>query len=295
MPPPMVIRSRDNATVKQLIGLVHSSRERKKTGLTVLDGAHLVDAFLRTGQRPHLVIVAESASDSADVRVIRQHLLKHQLAVTLVADVLVTEASQLESAATVMAVVLTPTANPIPADASTVLVLEGVQDPGNVGAMLRCAAAFNFSHVLLGEGTAFAWSPKVLRAAQGAHFVLNIVEGASVLDFVSRYQGQTLALVPNTKRKAAQVLADVDLHKPSAILIGNEGAGLSVAVIAAASIRVTIRMPGTMESLNAASCGAIAMYELCRQRGSLASAPSPSPSLSLSQSLSQSLSLSQSV
>jgi TrmH family RNA methyltransferase len=261
---PVVIRSRDNATVKLLTGLVHSSRERKKTGLTVLDGAHLVDAFLRTGQRPHLVIVAESAAASPDARQIQEQLLRSQLTVTLAADVLVTEASQLESPARVMAIVATPTASPIPVNASAVLVLDGVQDPGNVGAMLRCAAAFGIQHVLLGGGTAFAWSPKVLRAAQGAHFLLNIVEGASVIDFVSVYQGQTLALVPNAN--AAQPLANVDLCKMSAILVGNEGAGLSAEVLAAASARVTIPMRGTVESLNAASCGAIAMYELCRQR-----------------------------
>jgi TrmH family RNA methyltransferase len=263
-PPQVVIRSRDNPTVKLLFGLVHSSRERKKTGLTVLDGVHLVDAFLQTGRRPHLVIVAESAAESDDVQSIQRHLQKLALTVTVTADALVAEASQLESPALVMALVMTPTAQPIPADAPAVLVLDGVQDPGNVGAMLRCAAAFNFQHVLLGSGTAFAWSPKVLRAAQGAHFVLNILEGASVIDFISTYQGQTLALVPDAN--AAQPLVDVDLHKMSAILVGNEGAGLSPEVIAAATMRVTIPMPGTAESLNAASCGAIAMYELCRQR-----------------------------
>jgi TrmH family RNA methyltransferase len=268
-PKPVVIRSRENATVKLLTGLVHSSRERKKTGLTVLDGAHLVDAYLRTGQCPHLVIVAESAADSADAQQIRQQLLRSQLAVTLAADLLVAEASQLESPATVMAIVATPTASPIPVDASAVLVLDGVQDPGNVGAMLRCAAAFGIQHVLLGAGTAFAWSPKALRAAQGAHFVLNIFERASVLDFVSTYNGQTLALVPDANVHGAQTLAQIDLKRPSAILIGNEGAGLPEAVIAAASIRATIPMPGTIESLNAASCGAIAMYELCHQRNSL--------------------------
>jgi TrmH family RNA methyltransferase len=268
--PQVVIRSRDNATVKLLVGLVHSSRERKKTGLTVLDGAHLVDAFLQTGRRPQMVIVAESATASTDAQAIRHHLQKHELTITVVADALFTEASQLESPARVMAIVNTPTAQPIPADASAVLVLESVQDPGNVGAMLRCAAAFNLSHVLLGAGTAFAWSPKVLRAAQGAHFVLNIVEGASVMDFMMRYEGQTLALVPNTD--GAQPLADVDLRKPIAILIGNEGAGLSMEVLAAASLRVTIPMPGAMESLNAASCGAVAMYELCRQRQTFKSA-----------------------
>lgn len=261
---PVVIRSRDNPIAKALIGLAHSSRERKKTGRTMLEGAHLVDAYLRSGRQPECVVIRESSAGSDDALALSAQLLELGMKPTLLDDALVADASQLESSAAIMAIVTTPLAQPIPVDATAVLVLDNVQDPGNVGAMLRCAAAFDISHVLAGTGTAFAWSPKVLRAAQGAHFVVNIVEGADVVDFLAAYRGSSVALVPAMANST--ILAAIDLCQPVAILVGNEGAGLSTQVLAAATVRATIPMPGMMESLNAASCGAIAMYEVSRQR-----------------------------
>ncbi len=261
---PTVIRSRDNPTAKTLVALAHSSRERKKTGLTVLDGIHLVDAFLNSGRKPEYVVVAESSQHAIETVALTGRLSDAGIGCSVLADALLAEASQLESPATTMAVVRTPVSVSIPSDANAVLVLDNVQDPGNVGAMLRCAAAFAIPHALLGVGTAFAWSPKVLRAAQGAHFSLNIVEGAPVAEFLHRFGGASIALVPNAAN--ATRLGDTDMRQPTAILVGNEGAGLSDDVLAAATQQVTIPMPGGMESLNAASCGAIAMYELSRQR-----------------------------
>ena len=268
---PIVVRSRDNQTAKLLIGLAHSSRERKKTGLTVLDGAHLVDAYLGSGGVLQVVVIRESSMDSADAIGLRRRLAEADIKPTVMSDALVAEASQLGSPAAIMAIVATPVAKPIPNDANAVLVLENVQDPGNVGALLRCAAAFNVAHVLCGVGTAFAWSPKVLRAAQGAHFVVNIVEGGSIAVFLATYRGASIAMVPHASNTVR--LADTDLRGPVAILVGSEGVGLSAETIAGSTARVTIPMPGVMESLNAASCGAIAMYELCRQRSRVETNP----------------------
>ncbi len=261
------IRSRDNHYVRHLIGLAHSSRERKKSGHTVLDGAHLVDAFLSSGRLPLSVAIRESAAESADALAVMQRVAKLQSAdieINILADALMNEASGLDSPAAIMAIVETPVSQLIPANADAVVVLDNVQDPGNVGSILRTAAAFGVKHALFGHGTAFAWSPKVLRAAQGAHFVVNIVEGGDVNAFVSTFGGMSLALVP--KQDDVQSIASVDLTKPVAFLIGSEGAGLEAAVVAAATHRVTIPMSGKMESLNAAVCAAIAMYEMKRQR-----------------------------
>ena len=256
-----IIRSRDNAFVKQLVGLAHSSRERRKAGLTVLDGIHLVRAYVDAQGAPHAMAVAESALARTEVADL---LSRRSIAtVNVLADKLMAEASILDSPAFVMAMVVTPGATPIPPDA-TVLVLEDVQDPGNVGSMLRSAAAAGIRQILLSATTAFAWSPKVLRAAQGAHFLLNIVEGEDVVAFAQRYAGRSLALVP--RGIGVGQLYDVDMTGPTAILIGNEGAGLSPELIAAATLRVSIPMPGRVESLNAAAAGAICMFEMTRQR-----------------------------
>ena len=255
------IRSRDNPFVKQLVALAHSSRERRKAGLTVLDGIHLVRAYLDAHGQLRAVAVAESALARNEVAAVIADCSPH--IVNVLADKLMADASSLDSPAFVMAMVATPEVRPLPPDA-TVLVLEDVQDPGNVGSMLRSAAAAGITQVVLSKTTAFAWSPKVLRAAQGAHFLLNIVEGVDVVACVRSYRGQSLALVPGGT--GTESLYDVDMTGPTAILIGNEGSGLSPELAAAATHRVTIPMPGKVESLNAAAAGAICMFEMARQR-----------------------------
>ncbi len=264
----ITIRSRDNPFVKQLLALAHSSRERRKTGLTVLDGIHLVCAYVEVQGLPHAVAVAESSMARPEVSELLSSLRSHsgsQL-VHVLADNLMAEASSLDSPAFVMAMAATPEARPMPRDAS-VLVLEDIQDPGNVGSLLRSAAAAGITEILLSKTTAFAWSPKVLRAAQGAHFLLNIVEGADVVAYARDYAGQSLALVP--RADGVRQLYEVDMAGPIAILVGNEGAGLSQELIAAATHRVTIPMPGNVESLNAAAAGAVCLFEMVRQRSPL--------------------------
>lgn len=256
------IRSRDNAFVKQLVALAHSSRERKKAERTVLDGIHLVCAYIDAVGEPVSLAVAESALDLAEVKKLLDDCPNAQQ--NVLAEGLMTAASALDSPAFVMAIVATPVATPIPPNADVVLGLEDVQDPGNVGSMLRSAAAAGVRHVALSPTCAFAWAPKVLRAAQGAHFSLNIAEGVDLADLVAQHKGQTLGLIAQTD--VAIPLFTLDLRKPTVFLIGNEGAGLSNKLASAATHRVTIPMPGKIESLNAAAAGAICLFELVRQR-----------------------------
>lgn len=272
-----VITSRENPFVKQLIALAHSSRERKKARLTVLDGIHLVQAYTDALGAVHALAVAESALNEPEVRaLISRHDDRH---INVLAEPLMAQASSLDSPATVLALVATPDASPTPSNASAVLVLEDVQDPGNVGSMLRSAAAAGVREVVLSNTCAFAWSPKVLRAGQGAHFILNINEGVDLVLWLKTFQGQALALVPKASATATttatttpsttalMTLYKCDLQQSTALLIGNEGSGLSPELIDAASIKATIPMPGQIESLNAAACAAIALFEMVRQRG----------------------------
>ena len=261
-----VIRSRDNTFVKQLIALAHSLRERKKAGLTVLDGIHLIRAYIEAIGEPVALAISESTQTRPEVSALLAMCRNaHQ---NILADSLMVAASTLDSPAFMMAIVPTPIAGAIPNSADTVLALEDVQDPGNVGSMLRSAAAAGVRHIALSKTCAFAWAPKVLRAAQGAHFSLNISEGIDLVEFVKQFQGQSLALVARTE--GAKPLFAINLAKPTLFLIGNEGAGLTNAVSNAASDRVTIPMPGKSESLNAAAAGAICLFELVRQRGAAA-------------------------
>jgi TrmH family RNA methyltransferase len=255
------ISSRDNAYVKQLVALSSSSRERRKQNLTVLDGVHLVRAYMDAQGVPDSLAVAESAQSRDEIRALIARCPTN--IVNVLADNLIAAASSLESPAFAMAMVTTPEPQPTAADAS-VLVLEDIQDPGNVGSLLRSAAAAGIREIVLSKSTAFAWSPKVLRAAQGAHFLLNIVEGAEAVEFVKHYAGQSVALV--AQNTGVSELFDMNLRGPTAIVIGNEGAGLSADMVTAATHRVTIPMPGNVESLNAAAAGAICLFEMVRQR-----------------------------
>ena len=142
------------------------------------------------------------------------------------------------------------------------VLLDGIQDPGNVGSILRTAAAAGVGQVLLSPQCAFAWSPKVLRAGQGAHFHLQIFEDIDLVAWARAYRGTLLATVA----VAGDPLFSVDLAPPVAIAIGNEGAGVSEALRSAATSRVTIPMPGGFDSLNAAAAAAVCLFEYVRQR-----------------------------
>ena len=254
------VTSRDNAAYKEMARLVASGAERRKSGRSVLDGAHLVAAFLDSGRSAEEVMV--NAAGLADREISSLVERASPARVTLLSDALFKAISTVDSPTGVVALVGTPVGRPAPRDAKLALLLENIQDPGNVGTLLRSAAAAGARHVMLSEGCAFAWSPKVLRAAMGAHFALEIDEGADLGAFVADYRGTSIAL----SGRATNSLYDLDLAKPCALLVGNEGAGLTHSLESAASVRARIPMPGRVESLNAGTAGSIALFECVRQR-----------------------------
>ena len=254
------VASRENAAFKSAAKLVASGSERRRSGISVLDGAHLLDAFLDSGRAPEEVMV--NAAGLADTEIARLVERSAPARVTLFSDALFKLLSTVDTPTGVIAVVRTPGGKGVPADAALVLLLEDVQDPGNVGNLLRSAAAAGAGHVLLSAHCAFAWSPKVLRAAMGAHFALNLVEGADLAGFLDLYDGTSVALAT----QGGTSLYDLDMTKPVAILVGNEGAGLSPALLDAATVKASIPMPGAVESLNAATAGSLCLFEAVRQR-----------------------------
>lgn len=253
------ITSRDNPLARRVKGLSHSSRERKKSGLALIEGAHLVAAYMAQHGAPDTLIASESGMRRDEIARLMQAASAHH---AIFSDGLFQESSTVESPAGILALIQPPEPKPVSPRAKLCLLLEDIQDPGNVGSLLRSAAAAGATDVLLSPSCAFAWAPKVLRAGQGAHFNLNVVEGADLPAFVGAYRGTSLALTPS----ASASLYACDLTGPVAILVGNEGAGLSAALMAAANIRVKLPMPGGFESLNAAAAGAIALFEVVRQR-----------------------------
>ena len=254
------VASKENAAYKAMARLVASSSERKKTGLTVIEGTHLLAAFLDSRRTPEEVMVSKAGLANAEVARLLQRSAPAR--VTLLSDALFNAISSVETPSGVLASVRTPQGRIAPADASLALLLEDIQDPGNVGTLFRSAAAAGASHVLLSPHCAFAWSPKVLRSAMGAHFALDIVEGVDLAAWIASYRGASVALAGEAPRS----LYELDLRTPTAFIVGNEGGGIGAALREAASTAARIPLAGRMESLNAASAGTIALFEAVRQR-----------------------------
>ena len=255
------VASRDNPAFKAMARLAASAPERRKRGLTVLDGAHLVGAFLDARHRVDTLMVSRSALERPEIARLAGRV--PEAAVVVVADKLFETLSTVDSSTGIIAAVPAPRGEPIPTDADLVLLLEDVQDPGNVGTALRSAAAAGARHVALTPGCAFAWSLKTVRAGMGAHFRLNIAEDVDAAAFLRAYRGTSVALAGG----AARSIHGLDLRGPVAIVVGNEGAGLSAPVLAAATVVARIPMPGKAESLNAAVAASLGLFEAVRQRG----------------------------
>ncbi|HSS26952.1 MAG TPA: RNA methyltransferase [Usitatibacter sp.] len=254
------VSSRDNPGYKRMSRLHASGQARRAQGVSLLDGAHLVDAYLASGRE--IDEIAVNAAGLEDGEIARLVGRSGGARVMLLSDSLFKAISTVDSPTGIVAFVKTPEAVLPAPDASLVLALDDIQDPGNVGTLLRSAAAAGASHVVLSGGCAFAWSPKVLRAAMGAHFSLGIAEGIDLPAFAKGFRGTTIALSGGAGRS----LYDLDLAKPCAIFVGNEGAGLAAELEAACKVRARIPMPGRVESLNAGVAGSLALFECVRQR-----------------------------
>src|SRR5438552_2366760 len=186
------IQSKDNPRVKSLIKLAGSSRERRRTGTTLLEGEHLVRAYQESGGVAETVLASETALARPEVRNFFENVpAKSRL---ILSDTLLARVSQLVSSAGVAAVIRTPSPVPTPRSVSSCLLLENIQDPGNLGAILRTAAAAGIPHIFLSKGSVFAWSPKVIRAGMGAHFFLSIFEGVDVDEYAHSFRGSVVAM-----------------------------------------------------------------------------------------------------
>lgn len=258
-----LIRSRDNPRLKLLHGLAHSARDRRKSGQTLLDGAHLITAALAARWPLQMLVVSESGMASAEIAGLLTRI-PETVERVLLPDALFAHVSPVDSPSGVLARIGWPLSrSPVQPFADSVIVLDRVQDPGNLGTILRTAAAAGVGDALLTEGCAQAWSPRVLRAGMGAHFALRIHEQVDALSLLASFPGPRLATALGG---GARPLYDFDLRIPVAWMFGAEGQGLSDGLLAAADGRVIIPMPGAIESLNVGAAVAICLFEQVRQR-----------------------------
>jgi TrmH family RNA methyltransferase len=256
---PRLIESRQNPRVKELRAALARSG-RTPAGLLALEGEHLLHEALRSGLRLNTVFFREGTQPEFELPVDIEVL---ELPPDVFASVVATEQPK-----GVAALVQPPAFQPASllrgAAAPLILVLAGLQDPGNVGTLLRSADAFGATGVLLLPGTASPWNPKALRASAGSAFRVPSFSWSEAEAFAWLRQHR-VASVAAVARDGTPV-ADAPLAYATALFIGNEGGGLSPQIITAATHRVTIPMPGPVESLNAAIAGSLLLYEAARQR-----------------------------
>ncbi|HKW82233.1 MAG TPA: RNA methyltransferase [Burkholderiaceae bacterium] len=265
-PPITQITSRSNPLLVRLRKLAMEPGAYRKFGEIWIEGEHLCAAYLARGGPPPRCVIGQSGWSRPALR----ELASRCEAVAVVDDVLLAGSSGLDSPAPIGFVV------PWRADAATVrdgeptVVLDRLQDAGNVGTILRSAAAFGFTQIVALSGTAALWSPKVVRAGMGAHFGLHLVEQADLHSL----SALTVPLIA-TSSHAAETIDRARLPWPCAWLFGHEGQGVAAELMQRSSLTLGIPQPGGEESLNVAAAAAVCLYESARQRRTPAQASTP--------------------
>lgn len=253
-----VLTSRDNPRVKRWAKLARDARYRRSEKRALIEGPHLLAAALLHGCRPVALLATEEGAGEAEVSsLIARSGLKPVVMSRGVFQNIVDAETPQDVAAEI----------PIPqarrGESPRAVFLEAVQDPGNVGAIVRSAAAFGVGRVVLDRACADPWSPRALRAGMGGHFALSIEQPAELGPALAAFDGQLVCALP----RGGIPLRQLDFGSRVGWIFGGEGRGLSARILENATLRVTISMaPGT-ESLNVAAAAAICLYESASRPG----------------------------
>jgi TrmH family RNA methyltransferase len=248
-----LITSRDNPRLKTIRRLAQDSQAYRKLGVVWLEGDHLCRAALARGVKPELAIFTESIWQASEFE-----WAQCAAEVWVVPDELFVGLSALESPAKMGFLITLPKLPALDPQAATV-VLDRLQDAGNVGAILRSASAFGFKQIVAIKGTAGMWSPKVLRAGMGAHFGLQLMESASLED-VQTLQVPLVGTDVHEGPFLHELAQQGKLSRQCAWVLGHEGQGVSPELMALVVQKVRIAQPGGEESLNVATAAAICLH-----------------------------------
>lgn len=255
-----IIQSASNTELKHLSRLIAQSHYRRQHRLAVVEGIHLIQTFMQAGHPIHTMYVPQLRANYPEIVALMRELPAQQI--VLVADHLLEKISDLTHSKEPIAIFSLPAQIEASID-NDVVVLERVQDPGNVGTILRSALAAGVKHIVLSKDSTDVWSPKVLRAAMGAHAYLFIQTVADLDIWRADYAHPLYATALST---AARNLYTLNLTHPVGWLFGNEGSGLSAKMLHSATEHVIIPMIGQTESLNVAMAATVCLFEQQRQR-----------------------------
>lgn len=252
------ITSRDNALIKKIIKLASDSSYRKMQKLAVISGKNLIIEALKHNLLNELLISRESFKKYAEI--IEAHSSDK---VYILDEAVISKINLVESHADIIGVVkIKASILDESAYLEDCLILENISDPGNLGTILRLSSATNIKNIIMSNNSTDAYSPKVLRSSAGIQFSLNIYTNVELNDFINKYQGSLLATTPHTD----QTIYTMNLKTQIGWVFGNEGSGISATLLAKIKNKVSIPMPGNVESLNVAMAATVCLFEMVRQR-----------------------------
>ncbi len=277
--PVRVVESKQNARLKELRKAL-SAQGRGSGALAGIEGPNLIEEALRAGLRVKTIFVAQGAERLLDELQVKRDVEILQLPQKLLETALATESPQpiaalIERPSWSWSDVLNQNQKK-----TLVIVLAGLQDPGNLGTILRSAEAFGATGIVSLPGTVSAWNSKAVRASAGSVFRVPVL-AAEIDECIPRLRSAGVAILA-TLARAAQQAHSADLAGPVALIIGNEGSGIPAEIARQVDGEITIPCPGPVESLNAAVAASVLLYEASQQR---LSKPSGNPQHSSKKSI----------
>lgn len=257
-----LITSKNNPVYREIRQLAMSAQMRRKTAKTLLDGIHLCQSYLSVIGNPLFCVVNEKSKTVPEIADILAACKKRRVSCLELTAVLYDGISQVDNGAGILFVIEPPIYSLPEKIENSVVLLDRIQDPGNLGSILRSASAAGVSDVFCSRHTALAWSPRVLRAAMGAHFLIRIHENVDLMAWIDQTDMPVIATVLD----AQKTLYDIDLRKPVAWIFGHEGQGIAKELRSKVDIELTVPHAGQQESLNVAACAAVCFFEQLRQK-----------------------------
>ena len=253
-----MIESEQNSKVR-LARSLQRRRERERQGLLFLEGLRLVHDALDGGPPPHLLIYTAAAPQQPEIQA---RIERHRDAAWQVSEGVLQHMADTVSPQGIAAIVPLPELA-WPSDPTLLLVTDQIRDPGNLGTLLRTAAAAGVEGVLLTRGSVDPWSDKVLRAGMGAHFRLPL-RSRQTWEEIERLTAGLTRFV--AEAGVPRTYDEVEWQPPTALIVGGEAHGPSEHARRLATLPISIPMTNQVESLNAAMAGGIILFEARRQR-----------------------------
>ena len=255
------IESLDNEKIKLVRKLCTSRKARKENNLFVIEGLRLCYDAVMSNINIHRTFYTQSAYEKFHNKI--NEIIKVSKESYLITESISQKISETSSPQGIFCVAEFRSTDQKRNFTSNekIVILENIQDPSNLGTILRSAEAFGINNIILSHNCVDIYSPKVLRGSMGAIFRIDFISSPDLVSFIKELPMKTYATVPD---KSAKKITDIDFSTGAALIIGNEGNGISNELLKSCDEKITIPMNGMAESLNAATAASIAMWEMIK-------------------------------